>query len=336
MTSGIPDPGAFDPAHSPLERDPALAAEVVSAIEDTLGDEARVAAVLEIGSYAKGEAVPASDTDTRVYVTLPGAYLLNSVGSAGELSERWQEFVRVCGDLPRVEHTWAGFNIPLCEQIADQLGINLEFGLSDRRFAAFELGRLDQAPSKEHAMLFQSNVVFDPEGFVSTWRRALEGRIYTAQAQLYQERFLQGLRRRLWSFLEPHPWDAYKLEKSAQIQWVQQAVRCLRNAVAAHSYLTTGRFAYRKEDVLRFYRRQLPEHTPFVEELYEWKTDSQVRADMIVAFRGDPDPLYALFRERMPRLEAAVAAVHGLLESDLAESSASGPKGHLTQLEDSL
>jgi predicted nucleotidyltransferase len=65
--------GSFDPQHCYLERKPDKLQTYVQMLEDALGCQARVVGVLEIGSYAKGEAVPSSDIDTRVLVTSPNA-----------------------------------------------------------------------------------------------------------------------------------------------------------------------------------------------------------------------------------------------------------------------
>jgi len=95
---------------------------------------------------------------------------------------------------------------------------------------------------------------------------------------------------------------------------VQQAVQALRNAVAAKSYLATGSFVYKKGDVLAFYVHHLPEEAPFVQELYQWKTDATVRAAMVEEFSRSPERLYARFREAMPHIETIVKKVKALPE----------------------
>ena len=65
----------FNPNHSELETNPEKIAEYVRLLEKELGRNFTVDGLLEIGSYAKGEAVPGSDIDTRVYVSSPDFYL---------------------------------------------------------------------------------------------------------------------------------------------------------------------------------------------------------------------------------------------------------------------
>jgi hypothetical protein len=94
---------------------------------------------------------------------------------------------------------------------------------------------------------------------------------------------------------------------------VQQAVRALRNAVAAKSYSTAGTFLYKKAEVLAFYATHLPTEAPFVQELYQWKTNAAVRAAMVEEFSRSPERLYARFREAMPPLETIVRRVKALV-----------------------
>jgi hypothetical protein len=130
--------------------------------------------------------------------------------------------------------------------------------------------------------------------------------------QQYTTQFLDRLSPRLYASLSPDSFDSFKLAKSGQIQWVQQAVRALRNAVAAKSYLATGSFVYKKADVLAFYAHHLPAEAPFVQELYQWKTDATVRTAMVEEFGRSPEKLYVCFRNAMPQLEAIVKQVKAL------------------------
>lgn len=302
--------GSFDPQHCELERDPAKVRLYAQMLEDALGHQAQVVAVLEIGSYAKGEAVPSSDIDTRVFVTSPAAYLFNVFGGLDQ--PRYEGFVEECGALPRRDYGWSEFNDPLCVELSKRLSCNVEFGFVDLRYAGFELDHLDRFFSVEHAMLFQSNILYDPLGILGHWRGKLYGRIFEPLVSAYRERYLDQPYRRIYDGLGPNPWDNYKLEKSGQIIWVQRALRCLRNAVAAKVYAATGTFLYKKADVLCFYRRHLPDDLAFVRQVYGWKTDPQVRAEMVKGFQRDRDEYYALFRSCMPQLEAVVAQVKAL------------------------
>ena len=70
-------PITFSPEHSELATNPIKLQHYVEALEVAFGNSTRVVGILEIGSFAKGEAVPSSDIDTRIYVTSPAAYLVN-------------------------------------------------------------------------------------------------------------------------------------------------------------------------------------------------------------------------------------------------------------------
>lgn len=300
-------PNTFDPNHCELERDPAKLECYVANLENAFGSRVQVIGILEIGSYAKGEAVSSSDIDTRVYVTSPDVYLFNAFGEPAP--PRYDEFVRDYGRLPRQDYTWADFNEPAAEQISNALSCQVELGFVDQRYAAFELAHLDRHPSLEHALLFQSNILHDPAGFLQGKRRQLRDAIFESLCAFYRERLHDRLSRRLPAFLKPNPWDAYKLDKGGQIQWVQQAVRCLRDAVALKTYALSGEFVYQKQDVLAFCRQYLPDDLAFVQTLYEWKTDPEVRTDMVEAFRQDKHPWFKRFEAQMPRLKAVIEKV---------------------------
>jgi hypothetical protein len=308
------DQDAFDPHHSELERDPAKLDRYIAMLENALGHETQVTGILEIGSYAKGEAVPSSDIDTRTYVTSPAAYLFNVFGQLEP--PRYSDFVHEYGHLPRQDHTWDDFNDAVATQISDALwapsdplACSVEFGLVDQRYAEFELGRLDRAPSIEHALLFQSNILYDRTGFLQDQRRRLRGTILGSLVAFHRKQLYDRLTHRLPTFLKPNAWDAYKLDKGGQIQWVQQAVRCLRDAVAFKTYAQTGTFLYKKADVLDYYQKHMPDDFPFVQTLYEWKTDPRIRADMVVAFQQDKRSCFKRFKARMPWLKAIVKKV---------------------------
>jgi len=150
---------SFDPDHSELEKNPEKLRNYVRMLESALGHQAEVVGILEIGSYAKGEAVPTSDMDTRVYVRSPNAYLFNVLRPQEPAQPLYESFIEEQGFLPRREYLWDEFNDPVSQEISERLPSNVEFGFVDQRYAAFELDRLDQFPSTEHALLFQSNVL---------------------------------------------------------------------------------------------------------------------------------------------------------------------------------
>ncbi|MEZ4735572.1 MAG: nucleotidyltransferase domain-containing protein [Caldilineaceae bacterium] len=304
----------FSPEHSELETNPTKLQQYVDALEAAFGQAARVVGILEIGSFAKGEAVPTSDIDTRIYVTSPAAYLVNLSVTNDHGPPLYDDFVRLHPPLPRQEYTWWDFNETVMASVSTALPANIEFGFVDQRYAAYELTRLVDHPSFEHSILLQSNVLYDPTGFLQTARSQLQGRIFEPLVQHYTTQFLDNLSPRLYACLSPDSFDVFKLAKSGQIQWVQQAVRALRNAVAAKSYLATGHFLYKKSDVLAFYERYLPAEAPLVQELYQWKTDATVRAAMVEEFSHSPERLYARFREALPQVETIVKKVKGLTQ----------------------
>ncbi|MFN8492114.1 MAG: hypothetical protein U0350_31230 [Caldilineaceae bacterium] len=284
----------------------------IQLLEDALGHGAKIVGILEIGSFAKGEAVPTSDTDTRVYVTLPAAYLFNELQTAPDAQLAYGAFTAQYRHLPRQDYNWPDFNIPEIKRISAQLGCNIHFGLADQRYVAFELAHLDQFASLEHSFLFQSNILYDPQHFLTTVRTQLHGKVYPTLVQLYTTQHLARLTPRIYEFLEPHPVDEENLAWSGQIEWVNMAVRCVRNAVAAKSYNITGVMLYKKPDILRFYQDHLPDEYALVEQLYTWKTDAQVRAELAQSFALNPTPHFATFRSLMPQLAALVTKVGAL------------------------
>lgn len=302
---------SLDPEHSPLERNPEILTQYVRLLEDALGHGARIVGILEIGSFAKGEAVPTSDTDTRVYVTLPAAYLFNEIQASLD-GQVYAAFAAQYGPLLRQDYSWPDFNIPEIKRISAQLGRNIHFGLADQRYVAFALAHLDQFASLEHSFLFQSNILYDPQHFLTSVRTQLHGKVYPTLVQLYTTQHLTRLTPRIYEFLEPHPVDEENLAWSGQIEWVNMAVRCVRNAVAAKSYNTTGVMLYKKPDILHFYQDHLPDQYPLVEQLYRWKTDAQVRAALAHSFAQNPAPHFATFRSLMPQLAAIVTKVGAL------------------------
>ena len=299
----------FSPEHSELERDPAKLTRFVELLETAFGGQARVVGILEIGSFAKGEAVPSSDIDTRVYVTSPQVYLVNFGVTLDKAPPLYDDFCSVHPPLPRRDYTWPAFNEPTIARISAALSTDIEFAFADQRYVAYELTRLADHPSFEHSILLQSNVLYDPDGFLADAREQLQGRVFAPLVERYTAQFLDQLNPRLYACLTPEAFDAYKLATSGQIQWVQQAVRAVRNAVATKSYCATGTFLYKKADVLAFIAHYLPTELDFVQELYRWKCDPTVRAAMVANFSDDPTKLYTEFRARMPRLEAFIGKV---------------------------
>ena len=302
----------FSPEHSEFERNPTKLTRFVELLEVAFGYQARVVGVLEMGSFAKGEAVPSSDIDTRIYVTSPQVYLVNFAVTLDKAPPLYDDFCSVHPPLPRRDYTWQAFNEPTIARISAALSTDIEFAFADQRYVAYELTRLADHPSFEHSILLQSNVLYDPDGFLTEARRQIQGRIFAPLVDRYTNQFLDQLSPRLYASLTPDSFDAFKLAKSGQIQWVQQAVRAVRTVVAAKSYCTTGTFLYKKVDVLAFVAHYLPAELNFVQELYRWKSDPTVRLAMVTEFGNDPTELYTEFRARMPQLEAFIGKVKQL------------------------
>ena len=281
-------------------------------METALGHQARIAAVLEIGSFAKGEAVPSSDIDARIYATSPEVYLFNPVPGAERQPSLDGAIARRHGVLPRRDYAWEDLNDPVGQDLSTSVGVTVEFFVVDLRCAEYELHNLGSTPSIEHSLLLQSNILYDPHGFLIGKVDEMRGKLYEPMVGYYRERFLQGVTQKLGRYIGPHPWDENKLRASGQIQWVQQAVRCLRNAVSAKLYISTGEFLFRKPDVLAFYGDQLPLHYPFVEELYRWKCDPLIRQEMVERFSSEPAGLYQIFADLTPQVGAIVDEVREL------------------------
>jgi hypothetical protein len=156
----------FSPEHSELATNPTKLQRYVEALEAAFGQATRVVGILEIGSFAKGEAVPSSDIDTRVYVTSPAAYLVNLGIANDQGPPLYDDFARCHPLLPRREYAWWEFNEAVMASVSAALPANIEFGFVDQRYAAYELTRLADHPSFEHSILLQSNVLYDPTGFL--------------------------------------------------------------------------------------------------------------------------------------------------------------------------
>lgn len=310
----------FNPNHSELETNPEKIAEYVKLLEKELGHNFVVDGILEIGSYAKGEAVPGSDIDTRVYVSSPDFYLRQT--SSGrfrdskqtETDKRIAGLIQANGEKPILNIDWYDFNDPVAKKLCQELGINIEFGLTDSRFAEDEIQHLDQVPSfLEHQILLESNLIYDPHSLLERVRSVIDKKTHPTMAKFYQQRYLDALPPEIYEHLQPHQFDAWKLEKSRQIQWLKWAVRSIRDAVGSKTYLQESRMIYKKEDILNFCRQFLsPEDFSLVAELYKWKTDPQEREKMIEDFLKNPQKYFLLFQEYTRKLEDIVQRINNL------------------------
>jgi hypothetical protein len=276
-------------------------------VQETLA-QWNVVALLEIGSFAKEEAVPTSDIDTRVYIEGADRCVINLLHEP-EPPQAFKEFVVQREGCRPLVLEWDAFNEPVSNRVSEALGVPITLAVVDTSYASFLLDRVGDYPSDEHSFLFQNNVLYDPDRFIANRRAALDGLVIPDLVHYYRDRVRWRLER-MAVYAKPHPADGVKLAESGQILWGAHAVRCLRDAVAARSYAETGRFVYRKRDVLCFVAERYPQHTAIVAEVYSWKTDSEVRAQMVREFREAPTSLYAQFK-------AATLALHRAVEEIL-------------------
>lgn len=300
----------FDCEHCELELDPGKRVRFLRMLDDAFGAQMEVVAVLEMGSFAKAEAVPASDIDTRVYVRGSSELPMN-VLHKGDVQVGLEAFQQQA-DAPRVQkYDWWTFNEPSYRRISDELGRSISFGFIDTRYASFLFNRLDAYPTPEHSMLFQSNVLYDPREFVEGWRTRLEKRVFPSLVKLYEDQARRRANRRLGQHLGPAPYDDLKLQDSGQVQWVAQAVRCVREAVGARTYAENGCFTFRRPEVLAYVRKHFPGTAELVEILYAWKCDPNERETIRREFVTGSSSVYARFQELTPRVQAVVECILG-------------------------
>ena len=164
----------FDPQQCDLAKDQGKLARYIALTQEALDNRAEVVAVLEIGSFAKEEAVPGSDIDTRAYLRSPDVCFINLLHER-EPPPSLAEFIsKHQGIAPAALH-WNSFNAPVSSRISEALGVHITLAVADVGYAGFLLSRPAQYPSNEHSLLFQSNVLHDPDRFISAKRSALEG-----------------------------------------------------------------------------------------------------------------------------------------------------------------
>lgn len=308
----------FDPGHSELSQDQDKLKSLVEQLEGRLGHQAKIVGILEIGSFTKNEAVPSSDSDLRIYVESPEVYFWQGWGAnpkaktKPEKENYFNAFVQANPSLPRVTYDWDAFNNPVSNELSGALNVNFEFGITDHRFVEYQLDNLKTLPNGEYELLFQGRILYDPQKTLLKWHQKYYGECYGSLCDFYQTRYLDQLLPEVAIHTEPDHYDKHKIEKSGQIMWVKWAVRAVRDAVASKTYQATGKFVYLKQDVLDFYQKHLPQHLDFVNQLYIWKTDQTVRAEMVRKFIADPTSYFTEFKNLMPKLEQIVADVNKL------------------------
>lgn len=223
-----------------------------------------------------------------------------------------EKFAQQYGKKPIINFTWTEFNEPTWGKLWDTLGIQVEFGLVDKRYAEFELNNLELFPANEHSFLMQSNIIYDPQEFLTNKQKELEGQIFPTMTQFYSKRFLNELPFEIYESIDMSEEDLADIQKINKIQWVKWAVRCVREAATTKSYISTGQTIHRKEDVFDFYKKHLPEKYDFVIMLYDWKVNPVTRKRMIQECLQDPQAFSQKFKKLMPELEATIKAVKNI------------------------
>ncbi|MHB8830766.1 MAG: hypothetical protein ACYC44_01475 [Patescibacteria group bacterium] len=308
----------FDPGHSELSQDQDKLKSLVEQLESRLGHQAKIVGILEIGSFTKNEAVPSSDSDLRIYVESPEIYFWQGWGAnpkaktKPEKENYFSAFEQVNPGLPRVTYDWDAFNNPVSNELSGALNINFEFGITDSRFVEYQLDNLMTLPNGEYELLFQGRILYDPQKILLKWHQKHYGECYKSLCDFYQTRYLDRLLPEVAIHTEPDHYDKHKIEKSGQILWVKWAVRAVRDAIASKTYQKNGKFVFKKEEILDFCKKYLPQHEDFINQLYAWKTDPIVRTKMVADFIANPTPFFEEFASLTPKLEAVVADINKL------------------------
>jgi len=305
----------FKPNESELQRNTNKVKKYVKLLEKHLGNDFKVIGILEIGSFAKGEAVPTSDCDTRVFVYSPKYYAWQLSGGRAtdrimsQLENQYKRMTKKEGVLPRKEFEWFSFNNPIADKIKKIIKINVEFGIADYRFSSFCLNESDKLPTYEISLLFQSNIIYDPNGCLKTLRKKFSDKKPKATTRFYRQNCINKVPEELYSHLQSHKYDLLKLKKSHQIQWVKWAVRCLRDVVAVKEYIRTGRFIYKKSEVLKYYKKNLPSFYKDISEIYSWKCDPEKREEMSKMFIKNQNSLFEKFKIKTKIIEKIIKAI---------------------------
>lgn len=291
---------AFDSSHSEFERDLAQIRTVIRTLEQSFPFSISVIGIVEIGSFSKGEAIPSSDVDTRIYIKCPEATFIN--GEPDEPPGLTEYLASNSVPEPILLH-WNTFNNPVRERLRDEVEEKISFFFIDTSFAEFLFDHIETIPTQDHSMLFQSNIIYDPQQWLAGWRSRLSGRIFQSQVRLYLEQALRRAKNGL-------PWylDNPGNPRGPQ-QWLLQAVRCIREAVSAQSYAQTGHFVFKRDAVLERLRKLSVGDSSFVEMLYSWKCDQSVREDIGRAFAGGEDAWQVRFKVLTPKIQSLVEQI---------------------------
>src|SRR3989339_851229 len=210
---------SLDPYLSPLTKKPELITRLIQRLEEELYKGIRIVGILEIGSYAKREAVSTSDSDLRIYCESPRGIIWQTAGGrmnhqlSDQLEAQFDRFALRDRSRKCLFLNWIRINQPLQEKLSEELGINIEFGFADRRFYEFQLQEANEVFCPEYQYVLGSLIHFDPDHFLERWRGQMRKRIPDPVRIFMQARHLKAPPFELYEHLEPHEWDEYKIKK---------------------------------------------------------------------------------------------------------------------------
>ena len=288
------------PSISPIQRDPAQRQCLIEAIEQSLPVSATVVGLVEIGSFAKDEAVPTSDTDTRAYARaaeetdlLVMADQRDPMGLDRTIEQRGQISVH---RMP-----YERFNEQLRSQVGGSIENRVSAGFIDIRHAEVLFEDMDRFPSQDHSMLFQSAIVYDPETWIARWRSRLKGIVTPALIAMYRTQVMIRAFEQLPSYAT-NP-GAHR----GAHQWLLQAVRCIREATSLRSFAASGEFLFRKSDVLAASTSLSASSRDLIAQLYAWKCDPGVREEIPSSIASGEKTWPQRYTELTSAIQEAVA-----------------------------
>jgi hypothetical protein len=285
---------------SPIQRDPAQRQCLIEAIEQSLPVSATVIGLVEIGSFAKDEAVPTSDTDTRAYIRaadetdlLVMANQRDPVGFGCTVERR--------GEARVYRIPYERFNEQLRSQVGGSIENRVSAGFIDVVHAEVLFEDMDRLPSQDHSMLFQSAIVYDPDNWIARWRSRLKGIATPALIAMYRTQVM------IRTFEQLPSYAATPGAHRGAHQWLLQAVRCIREATSLKSFAATGEFLFRKIDVLSASTSLSPTSRDLIAQLYDWKCDPKVREEIPSSIGIGERTWPRRYAELTPAVQEAVA-----------------------------
>ena len=289
----------YNPDESPVQRDRSQLEAVLAALESELPG-AKVIGAVEIGSYAKGEAIEESDSDLRAYIRCTDTVYVLAMNE-GDQPVGLTEFLDTQSRV-NTEGVYIGSLIRDINSRQDGVVDNeVHIGFADAEFADFMFSDLGRFPTQDHAMLLQSIVLHDPEG----WIQAQRARLARMQPPAgLVNMYLAQVRRRAFETL---PWYAEGSSnfRSAD-QWLLEAVRSIREAVALRSFVTEGAFVFHMNDVLAWVEQCDSVDRDLVSKLYRWKCDSATRAAVRANYAEGKSDWVDIFAQLTPEVQDVV------------------------------